>query len=85
MGMVAVTLNIMPASVDTDLAKIKDEIKKLQINVKTIEEKPVAFGLRKLEVLFTMEDADGGIDRIEEAIGKIEGVESVEAGDISLV
>ncbi|HLD83424.1 MAG TPA: elongation factor 1-beta [archaeon] len=85
MGMVAVTLNVMPSSVDTDLEKIKKEIKKLKIHVKSMEEKPVAFGIKKLEVLFTMEDAEGGIGRIEEAIGKIEGVESVEAGGISLV
>lgn len=85
MGMVAVTLNIMPSSADTDLGKIKAKIKKLDIKVKSIEEQPVAFGLKKLELLFTTEDAEGGLEKIEESIRSIKGVQSVEAGDVSLI
>ncbi len=88
MGTVAVTLNVMPASAETDLEKIKGEIQSeaqpLGIVIKGIEEKPVAFGLKSLEILFTMDDS-GGLDKIEEAIKKIEGVENVSAGDVSLV
>jgi elongation factor 1-beta len=85
MGTVAVTLNIMPTSADADLEKIKEEIQKLDAEIKSIEEKPLAFGLKSLEVLLTLEDTDGGLDKIEDAIKSIEGVENVEAGDISLI
>ncbi len=85
MGKVAATLNVMPASPDTNMEKIKAEIKKLNIEVKSMTEKPVAFGLKMLEVLFVVEDKEGGLDAIQERIGKIKGVKSVEAGDVSLI
>ncbi len=86
MGTVAVTLNVMPDSPEADLEKIKSEISSLikDAEIKGIEEKPVAFGLKRLEVLLMMPDSKGTSD-IEEAISKIEGVASVEAGDITLL
>ena len=88
MGMVAVTLNVMPGSPDVDLERIKSEINsevnKLGIELKGIEEKPVAFGLKCLGVLLTMPDNKGTAD-LEEAIAKIDGVASVEAGEITLL
>ena len=91
MGQVAVTLKIMPENPEVDLEKMKTEISsavsKLGIELKGIEEKPVAFGLKCLEVLLIMPDApdQGGTDRIEEAIKNIPGIASVEAGDITLL
>ena len=86
MGMVAVTLKVMPDSPQADLEKIKSEIRKCikDVEIKGIEEKPVAFGLKCLEVLLTMPD-QGGTDNIEEAIKKIPGVVSVEAGNVTLL
>jgi len=88
MGMVAVTLNVMPESPKVDLERIKSEINsevnKLGTELKGIEEKPVAFGLKCLEVLLIMSD-QGGTDKIEESIKRIQGVASVKAGDITLL
>ena len=82
MGMVAITFNVMPASPEEDMNKIKKELEKL--GAKQIKEKPIGFGLNALEVLF-MEDDKKGIGDIEEKIRSIKGIGSVEAGDITLV
>jgi elongation factor 1-beta len=87
MGNVAVTLNVMPDSPEADLEKMKEEIKNRignGIKLEQINEKPVAFGLKRLEVLLTMPDNKGTSD-LEEAISKIEGVASVEPGEITLL
>lgn len=87
MGDVAVSLRIMPSGVDADLDYIREETRKIvesKAQLKSIEEKPIAFGLKALEVLFVIPDSAGFSD-IESDIAKIEGVESVEAGDITLL
>ncbi len=90
MGTVALTFRIMPESADTDLAKIKDEIKKIvskhgNMELKAIDEEPVAFGLKAIELLITMPDKISGTDKLEEQISAISGVASVEAGDVTLL
>ncbi|HLD08915.1 MAG TPA: elongation factor 1-beta [Methylophilaceae bacterium] len=88
--MVAVTLRIMPQTIDVDLAKVKKDIEAIValsrgIKLQSAKEVPVAFGLKMLEVLLTMEDSHGGTDAIEKAISAVSGVASVEAGDVSLI
>ena len=89
MGTVALTFRIMPESPETDLNKIKAEIKNVvskhgSIELKSIEEKPIAFGLKALELLITMPDRQG-TDKLEEEMANIDGVASVEAGDVTLL
>lgn len=83
MGQVALTLNVMPESLDVDLQQLKEKIR-AAADVKQIVEKPVAFGLVMLEVLLVFDDKVGAPD-FETAIREIEGVGSVEAGDITLI
>lgn len=86
MGMVAVTLRVMPDSPKADMERIKSDIrKKVKIRIKSIEEKPVAFGLKALEILLILPDMKGGTDEIEEAIRTIKGVASVESGEVTLL
>jgi len=84
MGKVALTLKVMPKSPEVDLAKLKEEIKKLG-DVQEINEKPIAFGLVCLEVLFVFDDKEGGVDEKEEKIRSLEDVESVESGEVTLI
>lgn len=89
MGQVAVQLTVMPDSPEADMKKIEEEIKKIaakykNIFLKSMTEKPVAFGLKSIEVLLVLPDA-GGTDNIEQDIMKIQGIASVEAGDITLI
>ncbi len=89
MGNVALTLTVMLESPEVDVEKIKKEAKerlsKLDVNVKEIKEKPVAFGLKNLEILVVFPERPGGTDAIENSIAEIEGVTSVETGDITLL
>ncbi|MFH0949161.1 MAG: elongation factor 1-beta [Candidatus Aenigmatarchaeota archaeon] len=86
MGTVAITFRIMPSSADVDIEQIKEEIKNISINgeIKSVEEKPIAFGLKALDVLIIMSDT-GGIDKIEKMLSSIDGVASVESGDVTLL
>ncbi len=83
MGQVALTLNVMPESPDISLDELKERIREAA-DVKQIVEKPVAFGLVRLEVLLVFDDKKGASD-FEEKIRSLEGVGSVEAGDVTLI
>ena len=83
MGQVALTLNIMPESPDVNLQGLKEKIKEVA-DVKQIVEKPIAFGLVMLEVLLVFDDKIGASD-FEDKIRSIEGVGTVESGDITLI
>ncbi len=78
-----VELNVMPESVDTDLEKLKQEIKKELTEAKNvqIEEKEIAFGLKSLQVLIAWPD-NLDTDKIENIVSKIEGVSSCKVEDI---
>jgi elongation factor 1-beta len=83
---VVARVRIMPEDVDVDLSRVKDEIVKLEgdkCKIHSMEEKPIAFGLKALEVNFLFNDKAGGFDEAQEAIGKIEGVGEVEVTDLN--
>jgi elongation factor 1-beta len=78
---VVASLRIMPADVDVDLTKIAEQVKKLageRCAVHSMAVKPIAFGLKALEINLLLDDKRGGMDEIEEAIRKIGGVGEVE-------
>ena len=83
MGLVAATFKIMPENIDTDLARIKNDIKS-RVETKEIKEIPIAFGLKLIEVLIVFDDKEG-IGSVEEKLKSIEGVASVESGDVTLL
>ena len=87
MTQVVVTLKIMPASPDIDLSKITEEIKNKITDFAgpgdmKVEEKPIAFGLKALNMIFVMDEAKGSTDSLEDSISDIEGVQSVEVTDV---
>ena len=83
-GVVVIIVKIMPESLDEDLGEIKKEAEKVLIRdgAKNIsfEEKPVAFGLKTLTAKFTFPE-DKGVGIIENILGKIKGVSSVDIED----
>lgn len=83
MGQVALTLKVMPESISVNLGSLKKKIGEAA-EVKQIAERPIGFGLVMLEVLLIFDDRAGAGD-IEEKIRSIEGVGSVEAGDVTLI
>lgn len=80
MGEVAVTLQIMPESKEVDLDRIEKEAKS-RIDPRSVEEEPVAFGLKSLKVLKVIPDDAGGTDELEDELREIEGVKDVRVVD----
>src|SRR3989344_2497265 len=86
MARVYVTLKLMPEDAERDLIKIADEAKKKVISsggsVMEIKEEPVAFGVKSVNVTFSVDEEKGSTDALEEDIAKIKGVMSVNVTDV---
>lgn len=88
MGEVGMQFRILPEGLDVDLDKLLADIKKVLpagAALKASEQKPVAFGLKALHILIVMDDKKGGSEVVENALGKILGVQSVEMIEIGLL
>jgi len=83
-GVVVVIVKLMPNSPSEDLSKIKKESERVltKEGAKNIsfEEKPVAFSLKALIAKFAFPE-DKGTNIIENILGKIKGVSSVDIED----
>jgi len=85
MGQVALTLKVGLEGPDVDVEEIKRKISGA-VDSQDIREVPIAFGLKMLEVLLVFDDKKGAnTDDLEKKISEIEGVSSVEAGDVTLI
>lgn len=87
MGNLVVVLRVMPEDESTDLEKLKAEIKRVTpkgAELQGWQVKPVAYGLKALDVTVVMNDVEGApsADVVEEAYGAIEGVGSVQVTDL---
>ncbi|KXA94196.1 hypothetical protein AKJ38_00185 [candidate division MSBL1 archaeon SCGC-AAA259I14] len=80
MGEVSVTLKVMPEGTEVDLKKLEKEIKS-RMDPHSIEEEPVAFGLKSLNVRKIIPDDAGGTDQLEEELLEIDGVKDVKVID----
>lgn len=84
MGEVVATMKVMPESPDVDLESLKVDIKESMpegAEFHKIDEEPIAFGLTALNVMFIVEDGEGGTEAIEEAVSGLNDVASVEVID----
>lgn len=85
MGEVAAKIKIMPSGMDVDLNKLKEELKKVipeGARLHSFAEEPVAFGLKALVVVVKVGDKEGGTEKVEEAFGKVKGVENVSVEEL---
>lgn len=83
---VVAKLKIMPEGVETDLEDIKKKIESLagtKAKIHSSAIKPIAFGLKCLEVNILFNDKQGGFEEIEDGIRKIAGVGEVETLDLN--
>lgn len=89
MGTVIANIRVMPEDPGVDLHDLRQRIQAAipaGVTLKTIQEKPIAFGLKALNVMITMPDMlEGGTDSVEEALRKLPRVESVETTDVGLL
>jgi len=74
MAKVVITLKIMPAAPDTDLAKIEEDasklIKEFGGDVAKVEKEPVAFGLIAVKLMFIMDEDIGSTEDLETSISE---------------
>ncbi len=87
MGEVIGLIRVMPGEVleEDKLQKIIEKIRALvkpPAKLGNIEIKPIAFGLKGLNVTVVVPDEAGGIDPIAEKIAEIEDVDSAEVTDV---
>ena len=86
MAQVIVTMKLMPSSPEADLKKIEEkaveEIKKFGAQIGKIEQEPIAFGLKALKISFFSDESKSNLDPLEESLGKIKNVESVETIEV---
>jgi elongation factor 1-beta len=80
MGEVAVTYRLMPDDVDVDLEAIRERAEGVlgEKRLHSCEVKPIAFGLKALEITAIIEEVEGLGDKLEGELGAIEGVQSIE-------
>tara|TARA_Y100000310_G_scaffold244778_1_gene249657 strand:- start:175 stop:450 length:276 start_codon:yes stop_codon:yes gene_type:complete len=86
MAQILLTFKIMPESVDVSLdaleTKTKEKIIAFGGDVLKIEKEPIAFGLVALKIIFSMDEAKGSTDNLEEDLKKEEDIMNVEVVDV---
>ena len=88
MGEVGIKYRIMPDGVEVDLSGLQESIRAslpAEARIEAIQEVPVAFGLKALELMVVLDDRKGGAEQIEEAFSQVDGVQNVEVLDMGLL
>ena len=89
MGEVAITYKIMASDADEidynsiieNLGSLSDET----YNIQNLELKPLAFGLKFIQLHVVMDDGEGLVDGFENRVNSIEGIGEVEVLEMGLL
>jgi len=88
MGDVAIQYRILPESPEVNIEELTARIKAALpegVKVHKVATKPFAFGLSAIELLVVMKDTGGLSDTTEAELSKVEGIQSVELLEMSLI
>jgi len=80
MGFVVAKIRVLPKE-NADVEKLKESLDFAEV----IEEKPFVFGLKVLEILVRVPDAEGGLNPVEEKLSSNPLVSSYEVLEIGRV
>lgn len=88
MGLVAITYKIMGADGDTDIEAVADRVRGLAddvFDIQAVELKPLAFGLRFIQLHVVMDDGEGLVDLFESKVKDVGDIGEVEVLEIGLL
>src|SRR5215213_5368932 len=75
-------IKILPSEADTDLDEVNSNIPN-EMGLERYGKEPIAFGLNSLICDFSLNDAEGQMDSLEEYIKKTQGVSEIQIMNIS--
>jgi elongation factor 1-beta len=86
MARLVARIKLLPADADINVDSIVDRLKKSipqGMELKGHAKEPIAFGLNAVVGDFMLDDAEGQMDKLEEAIRGVQGVGEIEVMNIS--
>ena len=86
MARLVARIKILPAEAETNLDGVLESLKKSVpegMEIKAHAKEPIAFGLHAIVGDFMLDDAEGQMDKLEDAIKGISGVGEIEVMNIS--
>jgi elongation factor 1-beta len=77
----------MPEGTEVDLERLRAEAEGTigWGRVQNVQVKPIAFGLKALDIMVIIPDEGGLVERMEEGFRRLPGVQSVETVSVDLV
>ncbi|MBP2172131.1 elongation factor 1-beta [Methanococcus voltae] len=89
MADVIAKVKVMPVSPEVEKEALKEKLTKVveenDAKCRGVSDEPLAFGLYTIYVMVEMEEREGGMDPIEQAMNDLEDVESAEVVELSLI